>query len=137
MDVHVDGVTVRCRDLRASARFYEELLGLERGQDLGTMLELVAPTGGWPGESDPPPSSRITVMLDQIDEAPSTTPGRAYGVVIGISVDDVDAVVDRVRTAGKGVRIEPTDEDYGVRDAAVWDPDGHEVWISGPLKATT
>ncbi|HEY6740201.1 MAG TPA: VOC family protein [Actinopolymorphaceae bacterium] len=51
-----------------------------------------------------------------------------------VSTDDVDALVDRLRPAGKGVRIEPVDEDYGVRIASVHDPDGHEVWISGPLK---
>lgn len=134
MGIHINGVTIRCRDLKASAHFYEDLLGFRRGQELGTMLELFAPTGGWPAQSDPPPASQITIMLDQIDPAEGDSPGGCYGVVLGITVDDVDAVVDRLREAGKGVRIEPTDMDYGVRDAAVYDPDGHEVWISGLLK---
>lgn len=135
MSMHIDGVTIHCRDLKASARFYEETLGFRRGQDLGTMLELFAPTGGWPAQSDPPPPSQITVMLDQIDESTPGTPGGTYGVVMSLSVDDVDAVVEKLRTVGRGVRLEPTDQPYGVRDAAVLDPDGHEVWISGPLKA--
>lgn len=135
MGIHINGVTVRCRDLAASAHFYADLLGFERGQDLGTMLELVGPTGGWPAMTDPPAPSEITVMLDQVDGSAPGAPG-VYGVAIGISVDDVDAVVDRLRPAGQGVRIEPADADYGVREAAVLDPDGHEVWISGPLKGT-
>lgn len=133
MGIHIDGVTIRCRDLQASAHFYEELLGFRRGQELGTMLELFGPTGAWPGHADPPHPSRITVLLDQIDETAEGVPG-VYGIAIGLSVDDVDAVVDRLRGAGRGVRIEPRDEPWGVRNAALYDPDGHEVWISGPLK---
>lgn len=98
------------------------------------MLELFAPTGAWPGQADPPPSSRTTIMLDQIDDSGPATPGGVYGVVIGLTADDVDALVDKLRSAGKGVRVEPEDEDYGVRNAAVLDPDGHEIWITGPLK---
>lgn len=136
MGIHIDGVTIRCRDLEASRHFYEELLGFEPGQDLGTMKELCAPTGPWPGNADDPPRpSRITLMLDQLDEADTKAgPGGMYGVVLGITVDDVDAVVDRLRPAASGVRIEPQDEAWGVRNAAVYDPDGHEIWITGPLK---
>lgn len=85
MSIHIDGVTIRCRDLKASAHFYAELLGFERGQDLGTMLELFAPTGAWPAQADPPPPSRITVMLDQFDESTPGMPGGTYGVVISLS----------------------------------------------------
>lgn len=135
MTVHIDGVTIRCRDLKASRHFYEELLGFEAGQDLGTMQELFAPTGPWPGQADPPAASRINLLLDQLDESDTARgPGGIYGVVLGITVDDVDALVDKLRPACSGVRIEPRDEDWGVRNAAVYDPDGHEIWITGPLK---
>ncbi|ACQ80710.1 Glyoxalase/bleomycin resistance protein/dioxygenase [Beutenbergia cavernae DSM 12333] len=133
MGIAISSVTVRCRDLSASAHFYADLLGFERGQDLGTMLELFAPTDAWPGQVDPPPAGRMTVMLDQIDGGSQDRVDGARGVVLGLTVDDVDAVVERLRPAASGVRLEPTDQDYGVRDAAVLDPDGHEVFLSGPL----
>jgi catechol 2,3-dioxygenase-like lactoylglutathione lyase family enzyme len=138
MGIHIDGVSIRCRDLKASRHFYEELLGFEAGQDLGTMQELFAPTGPWPGQADPPPPSRINLMLDQLGEAETANPpGGVYGMVLGITVDDVDAVVEKLRPAAKGVRIEPQDEGWGVRNAAVYDPDGHEIWITGPLKGAS
>lgn len=136
MNACINGVTIRCRDLKASAHFYEDLLGFRRGQQLGTMLELFGDTGPWPALVDPPPPSRITVMLDQVDEVAARAVDDVYGVVIGLTVDDVDASVDRLRSAGRGVRFEARDETYGVRNAAVYDPDGHEVWLSGPLKGS-
>jgi catechol 2,3-dioxygenase-like lactoylglutathione lyase family enzyme len=137
MGIHIDGITIRCRDLKTSRHFYEELLGFEAGQDLGTMQELFAPTGPWSGadaEHAPPPS-RIYVMLDQLgDDDTANPPGGIYGVVLGLTVDDVDATVEKLRPAAKGVRLEPEDQGWGVRTAAVYDPDGHEIWITGPLK---
>lgn len=122
--VAVDGLTIRSRDLEASIRFYEAGLGFKRDWAGEGMQGLTASYG----------TGSINVLLDRVDESASGTPG-TYGVVLGITVDDVDAVVDRIRDAGRGVRMEPRNESYGVRNASVFDPDGHEVWITGPLKA--
>lgn len=56
------------------------------------------------------------------------------GVVLGLSVDDVDAGVDRLRPVASGTRSEPLDEPWGVRNVAVYDLDGHEIWVTGPMK---
>lgn len=123
--VAVDGLAIRCRDLEASTRFYEDALGFNRDWSGKGMVGLTATYR----------TGTINILLDSVDESAPGTPG-VYGVALGITVDDVDAVVDRIRDAGRGVRMEPRDESYGVRNASVFDPDGHEVWISGPLKGS-
>lgn len=118
----IDGVAVRCKDLEASVRFYEELLGFSRVWDGKRMVGLSAPSKQ--GRS-------VDVLLDEV---PESTPGATgvYGVVIGVTTNDVDALVERLRSAGRGVRREPGGEPGGGRTASVYDPDGHEVWISSP-----
>lgn len=126
LHVTVDGVAIRCRDLDAATHFYESLLGFEREWAGNGMVGLTASYG----------TGTINVLLDRVDESAPGTPG-VYGITLGITVDDVDALVERVRPAARAVRMEPRDESYGVRNASVFDPDGNELWITGPLKGST
>ena len=64
-----------------------------------------------------------------------TTPQRA-GLATGgivVYVADVDAHFERVRDAGATIVREPTDEDYGQREYAVRDPEGHSWYIATPF----
>lgn len=47
-----------------------------------------------------------------------------------VSIEDVDAHCARARAAGAEIVREPFDTDYGSRDYAVRDPEGH-VWYFG------
>lgn len=49
-------------------------------------------------------------------------------VLVGLFVDDVDAVVDRAVSAGAELVSEPTTYDYGYRQAKIRDPFGH-IWM--------
>ena len=60
--------------------------------------------------------------------------GRAAGGMV-VHVDDVDAHCERARAAGADITSEPRDQDYGQREYAVRDPEGHSWWIATPTAA--
>jgi uncharacterized glyoxalase superfamily protein PhnB len=60
--------------------------------------------------------------------------GRADGGVV-VHVDDVDAHYERARAAGADITSEPQDQDYGQREYAVRDLEGHSWWIATPTTA--
>ena len=66
--------------------------------------------------------------------APGEAGVRTGGIVLHVA--DVDAHFERVRAAGATVLREPTDEDYGQREYAVRDPEGHDWYIAAPFAAT-
>ncbi len=114
------GHTVFCTDLTASARFYEDVLGFTRGTADEAHLSVLAPVTDSPGVT-------VSVLLHQSDQPQPTDLG-------SFETADVDAVVGRVREAGGTVTTGPTDAPWGVREAAVSDPDGNGLYISGPLQ---
>ena len=63
------------------------------------------------------------------------TPARAPASHAGLSVHipDVDAHHERVKAAGARIDSPPTDQDYGLREYGVRDPEGHRFWFSTPL----
>jgi MerR family transcriptional regulator, thiopeptide resistance regulator len=60
--------------------------------------------------------------------------GRAAGGIV-VHVDDVDAHCERAPAAGADITSEPRDQDYGQREYAVRDPEGHSWWIATPTAA--
>ncbi len=53
--------------------------------------------------------------------------GSYFGV--NLASDDLDAEFARIAAAGADVVQEPTDQDYGLRDAAIRDPAGNLIRI--------
>lgn len=102
-------------DLRRLARFYARVFGaveVDRtpldGDPFFVRLRL--------GESE------LGVVADQ--RAASVFGSR---MLLSIEVDDVDAMLDRVREAGGTTGQPPTDMAWGQRVAHVSDPDGNPV----------
>lgn len=110
---------VHCKDVRASAAFYEEVLGFTRVHEEAGLVWLRA------GEGE----RAVQVLLHPWD-APTPSP---YGIVVEFEYEDVDAVVERARHAGHPVVQPPTNLWFGVREACVQDPDGHLIWLVQPL----
>jgi len=110
---------VHTKDVRASSAFYEGVLGFTRVREEAGLVWLKA------GEA----SRAIQILLHPWDK-PTTSP---YGIVVEFEYDDVDEVVNRARDAGYVVLQEPTDLWFGVREACVQDPDGHNIWLVQPL----
>ncbi|MGY1748932.1 VOC family protein [Modestobacter sp. SYSU DS0511] len=55
--------------------------------------------------------------------------------LLGIGVDDVDALLDAVRSHGGSVTGGPTDMAWGMRVAHVLDPDGNPVNLQCPTSS--
>lgn len=120
--VAIDGICVRCTDLERTAWFYRDVLGFEQEWASDKMIGLRTRFG----------DSTINVMLDADGPPADQVPG-SQGVVIGLTVDDVDALVAEVKAVGCGVRLEPTDLGDN-RNAAVYDPNGHELWLTSQAR---
>ncbi len=52
-------------------------------------------------------------------------------------VEDVDAIVDRLRAEGVEVLVEPADQPWGERLAYVQDPEGNAVMLTAPIRTQT
>ena len=65
-------------------------------------------------------------------KAPRNLPAQHGG--LSVFVDDVDAHFARVKAAGALVEREPEDQEYGLRDCSVRDPEGHHFWFSQELR---
>lgn len=99
-------------NIAAAARFYEDALGLTRLMDMGWIVTYGAET-------------QMTVQLSVMTEGGSGTAVPD----MSIEVDDVDAVLLRMKAAGFPVEYGPADEPWGVRRFYVRDPFGKLVNI--------
>jgi predicted enzyme related to lactoylglutathione lyase len=54
------------------------------------------------------------------------------GLPVFLQVDDLDKTFEELRASGAEILQEPTDQAYGVRDAAVRDPSGNHLRLSQP-----
>lgn len=116
------GLVVFCSDVEASACFYEGALGLRR-RSTGEDITLHLPTRG-------DAEGAWLLLHPRTNGMP---PPHGLGT---FQVDDVDAVVERLRSAGYRIASEPTDQPWGVRDASVLDPDGNSLTLSSPLPSS-
>jgi lactoylglutathione lyase len=57
-------------------------------------------------------------------------PAQGHRIELCVYVDDVDATVARMRTAGVRVLVEPVDQPWGERIAYVVDPDDNLVMLT-------
>ncbi|MEQ4206899.1 VOC family protein [Actinopolymorpha sp. B17G11] len=113
-----DGLVIFCADLERSAQFYEDALGLKRQSSEGD-IALHLPTKGDP--------EGAWLLLHQRHDL---SPPHYLGY---FAVDDVDGIVERLRSAGYRISTEPNDQPWGVREAGVLDPDGYGLTLSAPL----
>jgi lactoylglutathione lyase len=109
-------------DVAAAGRFYAELLGFSQTYQY--------PPSGEPrhielrlGDSMVAISSHAAVREIGL---PTPTPGHTYELVVWC--DNVDVAVERLRSAGTPVLIDPHDHVAGHRRGYVADPDGN--WLA-------
>lgn len=103
---------IAAADPAAARRFYGDILGLDVLMDLGWIVTYGSET-----------KARAQVSI--ATEGGSGTPVPD----ISIEVDDIDAVLDRVRAAGIALVYGPADEPWGVRRFFVRDPFGKLINI--------
>jgi lactoylglutathione lyase len=106
-------------DLARALAFYRDLLGFEERYR-------------FPEEEEP---AYISVALGELslglvrEESPAP-PGR---VTLWLYADDVDAEIERLRGAGIRITMEPADQPWGERLAAILDPDENPIHIGQRL----
>lgn len=107
---------IAAADIAAAKRFYHDALGL------GVMMDL-----GWIATYGS--HQQTTVQISIASEGGSGTPVPD----LSIEVDDVDAALEAMRTAGFPIEYGPVDERWGVRRFYVRDPFGKIVNILAHL----
>lgn len=98
---------IAARDLSAARAFYGEIFGLDLVMDHGWIATYGAPT-------------QMSVQISIATEGGSGTPVPD----ISIEVDDVTAVLERLKQKGIAIAYGPVDEPWGVRRFFVRDPFG-------------
>ncbi|WP_376705994.1 VOC family protein [Mesorhizobium sp. ISC25] len=104
------------QDIAAAKPFYQDVLGLDLKMDMGW----IATYGS---------QETMSVQVSFMAEGGSGTPVPD----ISIEVDDVDAALESMRTAGFAIEYGPANEPWGVRRFFVRDPFGGLVNILSHL----
>ena len=112
MNVRRIVANIGTQDVAAARRFYQDVLGLDLKMDLGW----IATYGS---------QETMTVQVSFMTEGGSGTPVPD----LSIEVDDVDAALAAMKSAGFAIEYGPTDEPWGVRRFYVRDPFGRLVNI--------
>jgi catechol 2,3-dioxygenase-like lactoylglutathione lyase family enzyme len=132
MDITIHASFLPHTDPDASLAFYRDLLGFEVRQDVGyggmrwitvgpadqptTSIVLQPPTAD-PGITD----DEKTVIAEMMAKG-------TYARLL-LATKDLDATFDRLHAGNAEIVQEPTEQPYGVRDAAVRDPAGNLLRI--------
>jgi catechol 2,3-dioxygenase-like lactoylglutathione lyase family enzyme len=132
MTIHISGVHVLADDIDAAVGFYRDALGFavrnEVANDGFRWVTLVADT-----------HPELELVLSEPHAGRSQEDGDALAALLAkgalamlqLRVDDLDAAFEAAAAApGADVLQEPTDQFWGVRDAALRDPAGNMVRIA-------
>lgn len=120
--------SLTCKDLEASIRWYEAVLGFSVSQRYEREGKVV---GAAIGAGD------IAIVLNQDDGKLGWDRIKGQGLYLQLNVksaDDVDAAAERITTAGGELLSAPADRPWGVRMCQFTDLDGFKLGVSTPLK---
>jgi uncharacterized glyoxalase superfamily protein PhnB len=113
------------RDLRASTRFYVEVLGFQHDFGDGS--------GGWSFLS----RDAFKVMLGECaDDKPASELGN-HSYVAYLLVERVDQLFEELSSRGAEVLSRPATEPWGLREFGIRTPDGHRIRFGEPVPAAT
>ena len=120
-------------DAEAALAFYRDLLGLEVRQDVGYQ-DMRWLTVGPPNQPETaivlhPPAVDPGITEDERRTILELIAKGTYGALT-LATDDLDGLFEKLQAADVDVIQEPTDQDYGVRDAAFRDPTGNLIRIN-------
>ena len=101
---------IEATDLEAASAFYEDIFGLELKMDLGWIRTYGS-------------SLKMNIQISIANEGGSGTPVPD----ISIEVDDLNAVLEKIRSAGIPIEYGPVNESWGVKRFYVRDPFGKLV----------
>jgi len=119
----IGGVFFKAKDPKALAAWYRDVLGLPVQAWGGAALRYDAP-------AHPPAAAWSAFAASSSYFAPSTG-----DFMIDYAVDDLDALLERLRERGVEI-LKQSDDDNG-RFAWILDPEGHKVELWEPKRAAT
>jgi catechol 2,3-dioxygenase-like lactoylglutathione lyase family enzyme len=119
----IGGVFFKAKDPKALAAWYRDVLGLPVQAWGGAALHYDAP-------GHPPAAAWSAFAASSSYFAPSTSE-----FMIDYAVDDLDAILKRLRDKGVAI-LKQADDDNG-RFAWILDPEGHKVELWEPRRAAT
>jgi uncharacterized glyoxalase superfamily protein PhnB len=115
-------------DIEAAHNFLVETFGFTSGgiyrSDDGTVVHAEVRAG-----DSPIWLHRVTAEHEMA--SPRGTTGSHGG--LEVIVPDVDAHFEHAQAAGARIDKAPSDQDYGLREYGVRDPENHRWWFSSPL----
>ena len=120
-------------DSRAAIRWYVDVLGAELIAD-----PIVMPDGHV-GHCELSVSGAHWMMSDEFASAGVAAPdsGRGAAVTLHLTVDDVDALAERISSSGVTMNRGPEDSPPVGRVAVFRDPFGHRWFLNQPPPGTT
>lgn len=108
-------MALQVRDLEASARFYEERLGMERTPE--------GPPNAVVFRTEPVPFAVREAVVDL-----AAVERLGWGVALWLKCDDARELYDSLEEAGVSIAREPFDGPFGWTFAFV-DPDGYTITV--------
>ncbi|MDF1479640.1 VOC family protein [Leifsonia sp. H3M29-4] len=133
MDITIHSSFLPQTDPEAAIAFYRDLLGFEVRNDVGyggMRWITVGPVGQpdtsivlYPPAADPGITEDERVTIDEMM-------AKGTFATIVLASAELDGVFEQLAAAGAEVIQEPTDQPYGIRDAAFRDPAGNHVRIN-------
>lgn len=114
-----------CSDRLAESKwFYTELLGFALAYDSDWYIQVVSPAQ---------PKLELGFIRRDHELVPEAYRQLPQGMYLTIVLDAVDAIYEKLQTAGCEVMQPPKDEFYGQRRMLVTDPNGLLLDISTPI----
>ena len=121
------GCSITCKNLEASTRWYQDVLGFGIDQKFerdGKLAGAIISAG------------EIRIVLNQDDGQLGWDRIKGQGFYLQINVAsfaDVDSAAARIKAAGGTLLNEPEDRPWGARMFQFKDPDGFKLGVSTPL----
>lgn len=138
MDITIHGTFLPHNDPEASLAFYRDALGFEVRNDVGYggRRWITVGPANQPGTSIVlhPPAVDPGLTDDERRTIAEMMAKGSYATII-LATPDLDGTFARLEASGAEVVQEPTQQPYGIRDAAFRDPAGNLVRISEVRKA--
>ena len=130
MSISISASFLPHEDPEASLAFYRDVLGFEVRNDVGYggMRWITVGPADQPGTSivlQPPAIDPGITDDERRTIAEMMAKGTYAGIVL--ATRNLDETFARLEAAGADVVQEPTDQDYGIRDAALRDPAGNLI----------
>ena len=132
MDITIHASFLPQNDPDASLAFYRDTLGFEVRNDVGggKMRWITVGPADQPGTSIllAPPAADPGITDDERHTIAEMMAKGTYGWIL-LATSDLDGTFEKVEAGGAEVVQEPTEQPYGVRDAAFRDPAGNMIRI--------